>query len=182
MKKLCVFLGAILVCACVYASTLTSSVRVQVVAALASAGPLSTARDSVVIDYSRSMADGSGAGECDVVYHGQFGIPAGATQTIDLIGGLTNSLGQQADFVHLKVLYLRNLSDTASFTVGLGTNAWESWGAASGTISLPAGGRILLEAPSVGWPVASGASDVLAITNNGGAIASLDVCLLGTSK
>lgn len=109
---------------------------------------------------------GTGAGAASKQYH-ELRILAGASETLDLTGGISNGLGVAITLAKVKVFYVRNLSTTNTITLGGGSNAIASiFGT---TLVLRPGAEVLLKATDAnGWAVTAGTGDQLQVAGTAG--------------
>lgn len=178
-----VALVLLLVAATAVASvSLSSTVRVRISSSLVSTGALSTAKDNADLDYTYDLAAGTGDSQIDTIYQAQRSLAAGASETLDLSGSLTNNLGGSAVFGHVKLVYIRSLSSSGNLIVGNASQAWEGWISASGTETIASKGTLLHVSPNDGWAVVNGVSDGLKITSSDTAVASYIISIQGTSS
>ena len=170
----------LLIASCAWALSLRSSVRVTIRSAAWNAGAFSVARDVGDIDCFQQFDNGTATDQCSIAYQVQSTVSSASQRTFDLAGSLTDTLGNAVVFAKVKSIYIRNLS-TDTLVIGNATNAWSSWISASGTITLPAYGQVLLIAPQNGWSVTAGSADILGISNIGISTASFNISVLGTN-
>jgi len=80
---------------------------------------LSTIRDRVAFNSVVNWTFGTGANQCNVLYHDTVTIADGANTTLDLFasGTLTDSFGNALTMAAIKVLYLKNNSSDAKLKV-----------------------------------------------------------------
>ncbi|MGC4252434.1 MAG: hypothetical protein QM605_13490 [Sphingobium sp.] len=153
--------------------TLKSNVSVLVTATLAAAPEVGVAAARIQETFSRSFANGVGAGQANNIFADEFSISGAGTQTYDLAGGIANALGQVLTFTAIKALVLVN-TGTAALTYGGGSNPFLGWlGDASDEIVIPAGGMLTLTDPTAeGQAVTPSTGDIITIggTNAAGTI------------
>lgn len=140
-------------------------------------GALSVARDggsaSFPVDegVSRSVENGTGAGQANAVYVDDFSIAASGTMDIDLAGALTDALGGALVFTAIKeILVKANSTNTNNVVIGAGTSPFVGGNAAgSQTFAVKPGGfyHVGEGYSAAGWAVGAGASDILRLANSG---------------
>jgi hypothetical protein len=136
-----------------------------------------------------NLVNGTGIGQCDLVYAAELTIASASNQDLDLAGSLLNGLGQAQVFAELVALCVINEAEngtpnTTVVTVGGGTNPFDGfWGTAGDQIVLNPGDFFLIggqSAAGIGAVVAS-TGDILRIANASGASAKVQVMILGRS-
>jgi hypothetical protein len=129
------------------------------------------------------LAQGTAANQADKVAQLLLSIGTGATNNLDLAGGVTDVFGVTTTFVKCKGLRIKNRStNTTAITIGNGTNPFVGWfGAAAHTVILEPGDEIWLFSPGAGKTVTASTGDILKIVNASGATAEVEVDVIGTS-
>lgn len=128
---------------------------------------------------SITFADGTGASSANKIYQATRSLSAGA-DSIDLAGSLTDSYGSTAVFVRVKAIYIKN-NGTATMTFGAGTNPWATMLNSTGTLTIPAGGFVLVATPdATGWTVTAATGDLLNVTGTGSQ--TFDIAILGATS
>lgn len=126
-----------------------------------------TVLDSARANLSFALADGDGADEADGYFKDVVTVAAAGTHTYDLTDLTRNVFGGSAglDLAAVKVILIRNRSETAAVTVALGTSV---------TGSLDPLGVLYATSMETGWAEAT-----LTITNAGASAADVEVYLAG---
>lgn len=131
-----------------------------------------------------NLTDGTGANKADLIYTKKTTIGAGASTNYDLIGTLTDIFGDTINMVALKVIFFKN-TGTTQLSIGdaAGTPIATIMEAATDRLNIEAGGFALLAAPTAaGYAAVAGASDVLAVNEEGGASAgAYEMVLIGAT-
>jgi hypothetical protein len=129
------------------------------------------------------LPQGTSSGSADIVFSDTRTLATNTNEDLDLAGGVTDVFGLTRTFVKVKAIRLKAAAaNTTTLVVGNGTNPFVGpFGAGTHTLSLAAGGEILLTAPAAGWTVTAGSADVIKVTNPAGASATYDVDIIGTS-
>jgi hypothetical protein len=175
--------------------TVSSLVSIQI--ASQKARVLSTPEDATAFSRMTRLTFGTGASKSNITWADTRALALSTSETLDLSSGgsggtaLTNAFGVAVLFAKIKLLCIVNSSDllatptTADLVVGKATsNAWVGpFDAGTDTITIPAGGVLLLSTPSAnGWPVTAGSADCLKIDNIDGAQASqYNIIIIGES-
>lgn len=128
---------------------------------------------------SRTITDGTGAGQCNKWYRSYRTLASGAADNLDLAGSLLDPFGNTLTFTGIKYVAIALISASANgtnkLTVGNATNPWVGPMGSTGTIDVY--DSLELYHPSAsGWAVTAGTGDILKI-NNGGA-SSITYCVL----
>lgn len=118
---------------------------------------------------------GTGAGNVSKQWNGLRTL-SGSSETHDLTGGITTRSGASVTLTKIRAFYVRNLSSSATLTLGGGSNAITSiFGT---TLVLPPSTEILLETSSAaGWAVTAGTGDQLQVA--GAAGQQYEIAILG---
>lgn len=129
-----------------------------------------TVLDSARASLTFALADGDGAGEADAYFKDVVTVAASASESLDLTDLTRNLFGGSGalDLAAVKVLLVRNRSETASVTVALGTSV---------TGSLDPLGVLYATSTDGGW-----AETTLTITNTGAAAADVELYLAGVKS
>ncbi len=134
---------------------------------------------------SWTVADGTGADQMDLIWHDQRVLGTGASENLDLAGGLTDVYGNVLTFVKIKFIYVSAAAANGDYIqLGGGSNPFINWVAnASDIVNVAPGGMFALTAPDAnGYGVTATTGDILTVMNaDGAAGATYDIVLGGTS-
>lgn len=142
-----------------------------------------------VLQKAVALANGTGAGQVDLVYAEEREIASASNLDLDLAGGLEDGLGNTLTFAELVAVAIVNQAEdgtanTTAITVGGGSNPFDGfWGTAGDQIVLNPGDGFMVwgsGAAGIGAVVAS-TGDILRIANASGAAAKVQVMILGRS-
>lgn len=136
-----------------------------------------------------ALVAGTGIGQVDRVYSREHAIASGAALDLDLAGSLTDGLGNVVAFAELVGVLIINRGEDGSVnstdvTVGGGTNPFDGfWGTAGDQVVLPPGGFLMVGADGAAGigAVVAATGDILRIANASGAVAKVQVMILGRS-
>lgn len=146
---------------------------------------LSSPSDQLARTLAITIADGSGAGQANQLWHDQRIVTASTNDDLDLAGSLTDVFGQTIALARVKALILQHKAGSNVLTVGGSpANPWISWLAASGdgVILRPNGGIIAAIAPdATGYVVTAGTGDILRVANGAGSSVTYDIYLVGAN-
>ncbi len=144
---------------------------------------LDTVTDRLSKNFNTHFANGAGASQVNLQFHDKRTLAAGASEDLDLAGGLVDAFGQALTFAKIKLLFLKNLSTTQTLTVGgAAANAWVGpFGAATHTLSIKPGGIATLILDPNGFAVTAGTGDLLKVLNSAGATCDYYLIIWGTS-
>lgn len=138
-----------------------------------------TITDSTTVTVSAKTANGTGTGQANVYWRDVITIAASATATVDLRSlslafyGATGSVS----LASVKQLLVVNKSATASLAVGGSTtNRWTAL--AGGAVTVGASGSVYALHGGAGYATTT-TDKVIAITNNGGASATVEIYVVG---
>ena len=165
---------------------LTSKVTVEVAATHVSLLDLANATVPLSVARAIALADGTGLGQADRIFHDRRTLAASANEDLDLAGVLTDAFGAVITFARIKALLIAaDPGNTNNVIVGnAAANGFVSWvGAATHTVTVRPGGLLLLAASDVtGYTVTAATADLLRVANSGaGTSVTYDVVLIGAS-
>lgn len=131
---------------------------------------LTQSLDPLAQSYSLDLTDGTGASQANQQWHASRTLGAGASETLDLAGSLTDAFGNTVTLARVKAILIKNTSNNAAgvLTVGgAGSNPWASlFGDVSDTIKIRPGGFFLLAcSDATGYAVTAGTGDRLQLSN-----------------
>jgi hypothetical protein len=137
-----------------------------------------------------ALANGTGAGQADKIFHDTRTLTASATENLDLAGVLLDPITQAAlTFVRIKGLYVAASSANTNDVI-VGANVVNGWatligptGASGGTITLKPGSAFMtFTTDATAWPVTAGTGDLLKVTNSaGGTSVDYSIVIVGAS-
>ncbi len=149
---------------------------------------LSTVVDSSKLEFSASLADGTGADQADKVWHDERTIAAASNDELDLNMLTTTIFGSTVtiNLAKVKAILVVNLSTNAGDELEVGGAATNPFtgpfnGVASAVVEVGPDSALLLCNKKDGWPVTNGSSDTLRIRNPNAAAVSYRIVIVGTS-
>jgi len=146
---------------------------------------LSTPSDTISFQTKYSFTDGTGANKANQHWSDTRTLADGASEELDLAGGLTDAFGDTVTFTKIKTLYIRNNSADANLIIGgAAANGFTAmFGGTDDTLILPAGAAVMLCASShaTGYAVTADTGDLLQIEHDGTGDDSLtyDIVIIG---
>jgi hypothetical protein len=165
------------------ATTLVSSVGVDVSAVLAAALDLSTPGDSLAYPIAHDFADGAGDDQANQVWHDRRTVAAVTADNLDLAGVLYNPLGELVTLARVKAIIIFNRSTQCTLQLQAGaSNGWAAFlGGTTPHLKIEPGGSVVLVAPkAAAWPVTAGSADVLTVYNSHASVAAdYDIIIIG---
>lgn len=165
---------------------LSSILSVSVSADQTSAGDLATGSVPLAVRKALVLADGTGDGQADLVFHDRRTLAASATEDLDLAGALTDAFGNTLTFARVKGLYVA-AADANPENVevgGAGTNGFATpFGDPTDVVIVRPGGFFAVGASdATAYAVTAGTGDLLTVTNGGsGGSVTYDVVVVGAS-
>lgn len=163
---------------------LSTTIDVNLAAALTSALDLVTASAPLALNTRITMATGTATGKADLCWSDNRTVAPSGTDALDLAGTLTGNLGGTLTIVKLKAVLVRAAAANTN-NVRLNrpaTNGVPLFLAASDGIDILPGGLFLWVAPGAGVTVTAATGDLINIDNSGsGTSVSYDVVFVGTS-
>ena len=167
--------------------SLTSKIVAQVVATLTKSLDLSTPTDAVSPKRTVSFADGTGAGQADVLFTDKRTLADGISEDLDLSGSLVDGLGDAITLARVRAILIVNLGTLSTLKVGgAAANQFLMFDGADDVVTIRQGGLLLLadgDDDVTGYPVTAGTGDLLKILHGGEDTADLDyeIIIVGAS-
>ncbi|WP_433445646.1 hypothetical protein [Nonomuraea sp. CA-141351] len=162
---------------------MSSSFKLE--AELSSALDLTTASAPLAINRQLILAQGTGAGQADMIYSDRVTIPASGTQAVDLAGTLPGPLGGTLTFAKIKLVLVSALATNTNNVniVSDATNGPLLFMAKGDGYPVRPGGMFLAYDPSAaGTVVTAGTADLINLINSGaGTPVTADVVIIGAS-
>ncbi|MEH0470880.1 hypothetical protein QA943_18830 [Streptomyces sp. B21-097] len=166
---------------------LTSGISVSAAADLSTALDLATATVPLSLRRAVTLADGTGAGKADKVFHDRRTLAASATEDLDLAGVLADAFGGLITFARVKAIVVAAASDNVNNVVigAAASTAWATLLNATGTITLRPGAFVAAAAGAAdvtAYTVTPSTGDVLKVANSGaGSAVTYDIVIIGAS-
>lgn len=149
--------------------------------------PLDLASASSPLKYVKQLdlANGSGAGQANKVFHDQRTLAASGTEDLDLAGSLTDPLGVSLTFAKIRMILIYAAAANTNLVVvgGASSNGFITWaGDATDKVKIRPGGLLLLTAPdATAYAVTASTGDLLTVANSSsGTGVTYDIVLLGS--
>lgn len=166
--------------------SLTASLRLLVQATQYTTLDLGSPRFPVTYDKSNTLANGTGAGQADLLWTDNRTLAASASESLDLAGTLTGAFGATLTFARVKALIIRAADGNTNDLLvgGAASNGFASWvGDPTDKVKIKPGGTFALIAPgATAYPVTAGTGDLLQVANSGaGTSVTYDVVIIGAS-
>ena len=151
------------------------------------------ASNSSSFSYTKTLTNGTGANQADLIYIRSTTLAAGATLNLDLAGTLLDMYGNTITMARFKVLYFELLTTTTASSVTIGGHATVAVGnwitatpdldTAQPKIRVRNGGCVLLVAPdATAYAVTATTDDTLTLVNADGAnVATYRLVIIGSS-
>lgn len=131
------------------------------------------------------LSSGTGNSQCDLQYRAQRTLAASANEDLDLAGVLADAFGSTLTFVKVRGIWIRAATGNTNSVIikPASSNGFTGpFGAATHTITLPAGGVFMATAPAGGWTVTAGTGDKINIANSAGSTTvTYDIHIIGAS-
>lgn len=153
-------------------TSLSASVRLSVTTALSNAVGRGSVSSPVLFEASNSFANGGGAGQASRVWSAKRTLAAGASEDLDLSGGLIDAFGATPAMVKIKGIIIVAAAGNSNDVVmgGAPSNAMAAmFGSATDTVKVRPGALFgLVTADAAGYAVDPDTGDLLRIANGGG--------------
>lgn len=172
---------------------LTAQFSARVTAGLTGTAPVSDLGASVTpktgVDQSvlENIANGTGAGQGDLLFADTRTLAASAVEDLDLAGVLLDAFGVAITFARIKGLYVKAaVANTNNVVIGAdAVNPWATLLNTTGTLTLRPGASFLATvgaADAIGYAVTAGTGDLLQVANSaGGTGVDYDIVIVGAS-
>lgn len=145
-------------------------------------GPLQL---DALIDKALSFANGTGAGQADIVFADERTLAASTSEDLDLAGSLANAFGQTITAVELvAILVVAADANVNDVVLGAATQPIPLFGGTNGTFAVKPGGMFLSVAPGAAGQltIGAGATDDLKVANSGaGSAVTYKIVILARS-
>ncbi|HEX4816703.1 MAG TPA: hypothetical protein VFV66_28510 [Nonomuraea sp.] len=162
---------------------LSSSFKLD--AEITSSLDLTTPTSALSVARQLRLAQGTGAGQADMIWSDKVTIAASGTQAIDLAGSLTGPLGGTLTFVKLKMIVVAAVPGNTNNVnvVSDATNGPLLFLAKGDGIPVKPGGLFVWFDPSAaGVPITAGTGDLINLVNSAaGTPVTADVVIVGAS-
>ena len=167
-------------------TTLNTQFRAGFGAELVSAKDNGAARFPLQLPGATTIPTGTANGQADTLFDDDRSLAAGASESLDLAGGvLTGPLGDALTFADIVGIYIRaDATNQGNLLVGgAAANAFSAmFGDATDKIILPPGAEFMITNPTSGYVVTPGTGDLLKIENADGVnAAGYRITLIGRS-
>ncbi len=164
---------------------LTGSVSLSLRADQTVTAGLGQATNTLTKSVSKTIADGSGANQANVLWSSSRSL-TGTAEDLDLNGVLTDAYGASVNLLRVKGIYIGNLSATDGQNIlvgGANSNAWVGMlGGTTHKIKVGPGGFFFNYSPlATGFPVVAGTGDQLHIDPQGATL-TYEIAILGSSS
>lgn len=162
---------------------LSSRITASISVVQTSAPDTGQARADLSAALNLVLGNGTANNQADIAFQDKRSLASGANEDLDLRGVLLDAFGATVNIAELVgMLFLADALNTTVLTVSpADTNGFLGpFGAAAHTLSLEAGGAILLAKPA-GWAVTAGTADLINVLNAAGATANYTVAFIGRS-
>lgn len=130
------------------------------------------------------IESGTTADKADLVYYNRRTVASsGSPDTFDLSGSLTDPFGDACVFAEVTGIFIWNRDSSNTLTLGGGSNAFETWVAASGdAVKIGPDGFFALYNPAAAaFAVTADTGDIMRVVTSGGTSVAYDVMIVGRS-
>jgi hypothetical protein len=165
---------------------LGSRLKVSAIADLTSALDLATGSVPLSLVREIALANGTGSGQADKIFHDKRTLTASSSENLDLAGVLTDAYGQTITFARVKALIISAAPANVNNVVvgGHATAAWATWVAdpTDKVIVRPGGVLALAASDATAYAVTATTADMLTVANSGaGSSVTYDIVIIGAS-
>lgn len=164
--------------------TLSASLAIRLQVTQSEALDQSVRTDLINKLIEQAFADGTGADQANKAWSDSRTLADGASETLDLYGGLTDAFGATINFTKIKLLLIASrAANTTILSVGAAAAPLANLlgDAASDLLKIHPGGVHLTLAPqATAIGVTATSADGLKIANAAGAAATYDIFIVGT--
>ena len=165
-------------------STLTGRLMVELTAELSGALDLASLRSQLPYKVQLDLANGSGAGQANKIFHDKRALAASATEDLDLSGTLTDPFGATLTFTKVRVLMIKAAAANVNNVLVGGASATQVsslFADVADVLVVRPGGMFLVTAPDATGYAISATTDLLKIANSGsGTGVTYDIAVLGS--
>ncbi len=143
----------------------------------------------VSVAFMDTLTTGTAVDQSDLCFTDDRTLTAGASENLDLAGGLVDAFGQTITLARVKLLYIQNTATTAGANLLVGaaaSNTWTGWTSVSGsTVYVGPGGALFFYNPSAtAFPVTPSTgtnNDTLKVNNPSGVSITYRIVVIGAS-
>ncbi len=163
-------------------ATFTGTISMSLKGTLIKALDIGTSTLSVSYPKSYTIANGTGAGQANMIWTDTRTIAASTTEDLDLYGDLANAFGDTVNFTQIKGVFIfASSANTNNVIVGGDAASLPLFGAVNDVLSVKPGGCLCVYDPSAnGVAVTDTTGDVLQIANSSsGTSVSYDIIIIG---
>jgi hypothetical protein len=169
----------------VSAATLKSRVELRLHATLANAVGLSKAEAPLESITAQTFANGTGAGQANVIWSARRTVNASTTEDLDFAGGgLTDAFGVAVAPAKIRaVIITSSIANVQNMTLFGDANSVPLLNTAATTVTLQPGGMYVFTAPATaGVAVTAATGDIIQVANGAGVAITYDIVVIGTSS
>lgn len=141
-----------------------------------------TGRETLTYSFNKSFANGSGTTQlADLVFADTRAVTTGASESLDLYGGLSDKFGTTINFARVKAIFIENTHATQTLTIGGGDAPLDVlFGTATGTLAIGAYGAFGIVAPLTGYAITDSTNDTLHVeAEAGGTTITYKIWIIG---
>lgn len=168
--------------------SLTTTARLKLAATQSEVPDLGSRSRTATVEMALTLADGTGAGQADLMFADTRTLTASSSEDLDLAGVLTDAFGSALTFARIKALAIKAAAgntNTVVFSRPAANGLATLFSAASDAVILRPGAMLILacsSADATGYAVTAGTGDLVTVTNGGaGTSVTYDVVIIGAS-
>lgn len=141
-----------------------------------------TSKNSIDIDFLKTLANGTGLDSATKAYYGSRSISASGTDVLNLTATLLDAFGATLSFTKIRGVFIKPaLANAGTISMGGGTNPVVGLlNATTDKINVAPGGFFMAVNPSAaGYTVTPSTADKITITNNVASVVNYEILIVG---
>lgn len=141
-----------------------------------------TSKNTMDLDFLKSLANGTGLDNASKAYYGSRSITASGTDVLNLTATLLDAFGAAISFTKIRGIFIKPAAANAgTISMGAGTGPVVSiLNSATDKINVAAGGFFMAVNPTAaGYTVTASTADKITITNNVASVVNYEILIVG---
>ena len=159
------------------ATTLQLNCDLRIHGTFSNAADFGDPAKAIMHSLRHAFPDGTGDNQCSKFWADSRTVTA-ASETLDVVGGLTDAFGNTISFTAIKLLMIRNKSTIHSNVLTVSGTGLTNFSSSTTSHAIKGGGVMLVTAPVSGFGVSGGTADQITI-NPASATIDYDIIIGG---
>lgn len=185
MKKILAMVAGLTVAVSAWAGNVNGSISLSLGLSHTATNGISAASESLPSLISQAFSTGVTTNKMNHIYYTENTLAAGASNYLDIVGGLTDSFGQTANFARLRFMaVVANSTNIGDIGVGgpAPNGATRFFGSSNDCVRIPPGGIMFWYCPTANaYSNTAGTADILEMTNFSASVSTYKIYLGGST-